>query len=276
MIKVGVLKLGCIGSAPLIEYLLDERAEREDIDVRVVGSGAKLGENQSVEVSSKILEFNPDLVIMTSPNVSLPGPSKAVNALLKSRKPLIVVSDHPSKKVLTKIEDPKLGYIVVEADSMLGARREFLDPVEMALFNSDIIKVLAIAGAFRIIYEEIDKVLDSLKRGEEPTLPRVIIGKEEAVNAAGFSNPYAYTKAMASYVIASKVSELTVEGCFKVKEWKRYTSIVSAAHEMMRIAAKLAEEAREIEKYSDTVYRRPHYDDGSLMTKKKLLEKPVK
>ena len=37
-LKIGVLKLGCIGNLPLIEFLLDERAERTDIDVRVSGS----------------------------------------------------------------------------------------------------------------------------------------------------------------------------------------------------------------------------------------------
>lgn len=40
-VKIGILKVGCIGSAPLLEFLLDERAERRDIAVRVVGSGAK-------------------------------------------------------------------------------------------------------------------------------------------------------------------------------------------------------------------------------------------
>ena len=42
VVKVGFVKVGNIGSAPLLEFLLDERAERQDIDVRVVSSGAKL------------------------------------------------------------------------------------------------------------------------------------------------------------------------------------------------------------------------------------------
>ncbi|MEN9726995.1 MAG: methylene-5,6,7,8-tetrahydromethanopterin dehydrogenase, partial [Pseudomonadota bacterium] len=28
--RLGVLKLGCIGAAPLLDLLLDERADRED------------------------------------------------------------------------------------------------------------------------------------------------------------------------------------------------------------------------------------------------------
>ena len=38
--KLGVLKLGCIGAAPLLDLLLDERADREDLDVRGFTSGA--------------------------------------------------------------------------------------------------------------------------------------------------------------------------------------------------------------------------------------------
>ena len=41
-------------------------------------------------------------------------------------------------------------------------------------------------------------------------------------------------------------------------------------------AAEMADDAREIEKYGDTVQRRPHYDDGSYLSKRKLLEKPSK
>nr|AAB26402.1 N5,N10-methylenetetrahydromethanopterin dehydrogenase=coenzyme F420 dependent {N-terminal} [Archaeoglobus fulgidus, Peptide Partial, 33 aa] [Archaeoglobus fulgidus] len=33
VVKVGVLKMGAIGTALLVEYLLDERADREDIEV---------------------------------------------------------------------------------------------------------------------------------------------------------------------------------------------------------------------------------------------------
>jgi methylenetetrahydromethanopterin dehydrogenase len=81
---------------------------------------------------------------------------------------------------------------------------------------------------------------------------------------------------MAAYETARRVADLSVEGCFQVKEWKRYTQIVSAAHEMMRQAARLADEARENEKSEDAVSRTPHYDDGSVLKKTKLMEKPAK
>jgi methylenetetrahydromethanopterin dehydrogenase len=44
----------------------------------------------------------------------------------------------------------------------------------------------------------------------------------------------------------------------------------------MRTAALVADDAREIEKYGDNVTRKPHYDDGSHLMKKRLIEKPEK
>jgi len=43
---------------------------------------------------------------------------------------------------------------------------------------------------------------------------------------------------------------------------------------MMKIASKLAEEAREIEKSNDTVFRNPHAKDGRILSKIRLMEKP--
>ena len=276
VIKIGFVKIGNIGSAPILELLLDERAEREDIDVRVVTSGAKMGVDQAEEISKKMVDYKPNFVVTTSPNATLPGPSKIREILKEAGIPLIVISDSPAKKAIKQIEDMGQGYIIVEADSMIGARKEFLDPVEMALFNADLIKVLSITGAFSIIYTEMDKAIDAFKKGETPALPRIVIDKERAINAAGFQNPYARVKAMAAYEIARRVADLSVEGCFMVKEWERYTALVAAAHEMMRTASILADEAREIEKNSDAVLRMPHHSDGTVMQKRKLIEKPRK
>lgn len=274
VVKVGFVKLGSIGSAALIEFLLDERAEREDLDVRVVGSGAKIGPAQAEEIATKMLEFNPQFVVITSPNAALPGPTKAREVLTRSGAPLVIVSDGPAKKIREDLEAKGMGYLIVEGDSMLGARREFLDPVEMALFNADLIKVLSITGAYNVLYEEIDKVIDSIKEGREPILPRIVVDEEVAVEAGGFANPYAMTKAMAAFQVAKNVERVTTKACFKVKEWERYTALCSAAHEMMSFAAKLADEAREIEKRADTVLRKPHHDDGTRLVKRKLIEKP--
>ena len=276
VVKVGFVKIGNIGSAPLLELLLDERAEREDIDVRVITSGAKMGVDQAAEATKKMVDYKPDFVVTASPNAALPGPSKIREILKEAGIPLIVISDSPAKKATKQIEEMGQGYIIVEADSMIGARREFLDPIEMALFNADLMKVLSITGAFNMICTEMDRIIDAFKKGETPTLPRIVIDKEKAVNAAGFQNPYAKVKAMAAYEITRRVADLSVEGCFVVKEWERYTALVAAAHEMLRTASILADEAREIEKNNDSVLRMPHYDDGTILQKRKLIEKPRK
>jgi len=276
VVKVGFLKLGCIGSALLIEFMLDERAEREDLDVRVVGSGAKLGIEQAEDVAQRILDFKPQLVIVTSPNATLPGPKRARDILKGAGLPTIVVSDSPGKKAAQELEQHGFGYIIVEADSMIGARREFLDPLEMVLFNLDVTRVLAVTGALNLLRIEIDRAIEAIKKGLQPPLPKVVIDKEKAIKAASFSNPYAASKAMAAYETARRVADLTVEGCFVVKEWERYTQLVSSAHEMMRQAARLSDDAREMEKSQDAVTRMPHYDDGTILHKKRLIEKPVK
>lgn len=275
VVKIGFVKLGNIGSAPLLELLLDERADRNDIDVRVVSSGAKLNPEQAEETARKILDFNPNLVITVSPNAALPGPGKVREIMADAGIPLIVVSDAPGKKIKEDVEAKNQGYIIVNADSMIGARREFLDPTEMALFNSDVIRVLAITGAFSVIYHEIDSVIEQIKRGEKPELPRIVINKETAVNSLNFKNPYAQAKALAAYDIACKVADLNVEGCFKLQEPEKYIPIVAAAHEMMRYAAKLADEARELEKTGDTVLRKPHKKSGEILKKTALAEKPA-
>ncbi|MCP8304973.1 MAG: F420-dependent methylenetetrahydromethanopterin dehydrogenase [archaeon] len=276
VVKVGFVKIGNIGSAPVIELLLDERAEREDIEVRVITTGAKMDVEQAVEITKKMVDYKPDFVVATSPNATLPGPNKIREVLKEAGIPMIVISDSPAKKATKQIEELGQGYMIVEADPMIGARREFLDPIEMALFNADLIKVLSITGVFNILTSEMNKIIDASKRGEKPNLPRMVIDKEMAVSASGLQNPYARVKAMAAYEITRRVADMSVEGCFMVKEWERYTALVAAAHEMLRTAALLADEAREIEKNNDSVLRMPHYDDGTVMQKRKLIEKPRK
>jgi len=275
-IRIGIAKVGNIGTSVLLDILLDERAEREDIVVRVVGSGPKLTPEEVREVVSKLLEFKPDLVLVASPNAALPGPSAAREMLAEAGVPTIVITDSPGKKAVKDVEAKGMGYIIVPADSMIGARREFLDPTEMAIYNADLVKVLACTGVFHALVEALDRVIAALKAGEGPELPRLILDRDKAVEAARFANPYARAKAMAAYEMAAKVADLTVEGCFKVKEWERYTHIVAAAHELMREAARLADEAREMEKQGDTVFRAPHNRKGVLLRKEKLIEKPRK
>jgi methylenetetrahydromethanopterin dehydrogenase len=276
VVRIGFGKIGNIGSAPLLEFLLDERAERKDIEVRVFSSGAKMGVEQAVDVAQRLSEFKPDLAVVTSPNAALPGPTKLRETLIGSGIPTIVISDAPAKKTMQDIEKSGAGFLIVEADSMIGARREFLDPSEMALFNADLFKVLTVTGVLNVLWQEIDKVIQSIQKGATPVLPRIVVNKEKAIESSGLNNPYAKAKAVAAHEIARRVADLTVEGCFVMKEWERYTQLVAAAHEMMREAARLADEAREIDKEEDVVLRTPHNSEGSVLQKRKLLEKPSK
>jgi len=271
--RIAFGKLGNIGCAPLLEFMLDERADRGDMEVRTIGSGAKMGVEQALEVGQAMLNFKPDLAVVTSPNCTLPGPTR-LRELLSQQAPTIIISDSPGKKAVQDIERIGAGYLIVEADSMIGARREYLDPTEMALFNADILKVLSITGVLNVIWQELDSVIQSIHKKETLNLPRIIINKEKASEKLHLNNPYAVAKAMAAHEIARKVADLTVEACFIEKNWERYTQLASAAHEMMRDAARLADEAREMEKFQDSVIRTPHQNDGQVLFKQRLMEKP--
>lgn len=275
-VRVGILKAGCIGTLPLLEFLLDERADRIDLDVRVVGSGAKIGLEQCREIANVMIQQKPDLTIFIGPAQAAPGPSEARGMLAKAGMPSIVISDGPAKKIAKEMAELDLGYIIVDADSMIGARREFLDPTEMALYNSDVIRLLATTGALSFVAKEVDRVIEAIKRGEKPELPRVFVDREKALGAAGFANPYARAKAAAAYEIASEVSKINSEACFKIEDWEVYVRLVATGHEMMRTAAKMSEEAREMEKTRDSVLREPHFKDGTLGKKTALIEKPKK
>jgi methylenetetrahydromethanopterin dehydrogenase len=156
---------------------------------------------------------------------------------------------------------------------MIGARRPFLDPIEMSIFNSDLLKVLAITGALALISIELNKVIMDMLEGKAPTLPQLIIEAENATEAAGFSNPYARAKAIAAFELAASVSKITARACFVLKEKEEYMPLLAAAHEMMRHAARICDEAREIEKMNDTVLRRPHNVKQQILTKKALMDK---
>jgi len=109
--------------------------------------------------------------------------------------------------------------------------------------------------------------------GKAPNLPQIIVDADAAVKAAKFSNPYAEAKAIAAFELAGSVSKITGKACFKLKERSEYMPLLAASHEMMRTAAMMCDEAREIEKSNDTVIRRPHHSKQRMLTKVKLHEK---
>jgi len=273
MVKVTFVQTGYIGATTLIDALLDERASRKDISVRVISSGCKMDEAEAAAAAEIAAKVPTDLYVCVSPNAGLPGPKKMREILKETGKPIIVVSDEPSRKAAKKLPEEGIGYIVLYADAMIGAKRPFLDPIEMALFNADIIKVLSVTGVFRIIYTELDRVIEQIKKGEKPELPEIVVNKKRAIAASGLQNPYARAKAMAAFEAARKVANLDVEGCFKTEGAQNYIPIIAAAHELLRYAAKLCDEAREMEKANDSVERLVHFRDGTLRKKTQLLGK---
>jgi methylenetetrahydromethanopterin dehydrogenase len=273
-VKIGVFKCGNVGTAPIFELLLDELAQRKDITVRTVSSGSKMGLEDVHDALPKIFEFDLDLLMLISPNPAVPGPTAAREMAIENGIHTVVMSDAVAKRMTKDLEKQGVGYIVVLGDPLIGARRELLDPEEMALYNSNIIKVLAATGVLRLIHQEIDRVIAVLKEGLAVHLPRLVINTETVRDKSYFSNPYAKAKAMAAYHIASKIPDITTKACFMEKEPKNYIPLVACAHEMAQAAAKLAEEAREIEKYSDTVTRKPHSKKGEPLTKTKLMQSP--
>ncbi len=272
ILKIGILKNGTIGSSLLLAFLMDERAEATRINVREVTSGAKMHPaDHCIDTMKKLLEFEPDLIIMSSPNAALSGPKAARE--MAGNIPTIVISDAPAKKAIDEIKEKNMGYILINCDSMIGARRPFLDPIEMSIFNSDLLKVLAITGALHLIAEELNKVIIDMLEGRTPSLPQLIIDANNATEAAKFSNPYARAKAIAAFELAASVSKVTGKACFQLKERSEYMPLLAAAHEMMRTAAVMCDDAREIEKSNDTIIRRPHHANQNFLTKIKLYDK---
>ncbi len=275
-IRIGIFKCGNIGTSPILELLLDELADRRDIKVRTVTTGSKMGLADVEEALPKIFDFKPDLLVLTSPNTALPGPAKAREEISNSGLPGLVITDAPGKRVKEELEKQGLGFIIVTGDPLIGARKEFLDPVEMALFNSNISKILAVTGVYRIVYQEIDRIIQDLKTSSKCSiLPRLILGLKAIRDNSDLKNPYAKAKAMAAYALCEKVAAVNTQACFMEKDREKYIPLVACAHEIAQAAARLAEEAREIEKYGDTLVRRPHAKDGLPKIKTELMLPPT-
>ncbi|MBR3214652.1 MAG: F420-dependent methylenetetrahydromethanopterin dehydrogenase [Methanosphaera sp.] len=271
MIKVGVVKVGNIGISTIIDLILDERADRDDFHIRTISTGSKMGQNEVNDIIRRVKNIDVDLLVFISPNPGARQIKHAIEEITKLHLPLVIIGDKPGERAIPFMKEHHLGYILIRADAMIGARREFLDSTEMALFNSYVLNVLSITGVIRLIHEEIDKVLYSVKDGVPIEFPEIIVTAQKAVSYARFNNPYAEAKAMAAYQIATQVSEMDVTACFRVNDPEEYIPLVVAAHEMMKAASILAEEARELEKSNDTVTRTPHKRDGSIVFKSKLL-----
>ncbi|MEM2097688.1 MAG: F420-dependent methylenetetrahydromethanopterin dehydrogenase [Methanothrix sp.] len=274
MFKIGFIKLGNIASSLVVDLALDEIAERTEIESKVVSHGPKMSRSEGERLAEEMRSWGPQMVVVVSPNAATPGPTAARN-LLKGI-PLVVISDGPTKKdARDAMEAEGFGYIILPMDPLIGAKREFLDPAEMAIFNADALKVLSICGAVRLVQEEIDKAIASVAAGSVQ-LPHILATPELCAKRMDFANPYARAKAIAALYMAQTAASIDAQACFKLKELEAIALAAAAGHEVIRAAARLADEARELEKSGDAVSRKPHARSGDLLVKRKLLEKPAK
>lgn len=271
MFKIGFVKLGNIATSLAIDLALDEIAERTDIEFKIQSFGPKMTKKEG-EAAMELKAWGPQLVVITSPNAATAGPTAAREAL--KGLPTIVISDGPTKKESRDVLAAEgFGYIILPVDPLIGAKREFLDPAEMALFNSDALKVLAACGAVRLVQEELDKAMAAIAGGEAK-LPQILATPEKCAERMDFKNPYARAKAIGALHMAQTVATIDAQACFKLKELGPIALAAAAGHEVMRAAARLADESRELEKAGDSVSRKPHARSGELMKKTGLLDKP--
>jgi methylenetetrahydromethanopterin dehydrogenase len=270
MFKIGFIKLGNIATSLAIDLALDEIAERTDIEFKILSFGPKMTKTEG-EAAVELKVWSPQLVVITSPNAATAGPT-AAREIFKGL-PTIVISDGPTKKeARDALAAEGFGHIILPVDPLIGAKREFLDPAEMALFNSDALKVLAACGAVRLVQEELDRAMAGIAKGEAK-LPQILATPEKCAERMDFKNPYARAKAIGALYMAQTVATIDAQACFKLKELGPIALAAATGHEVMRVAARLADESRELEKAGDTVSRKPHARSGELLKKIGLLDK---
>jgi len=273
MFKIGFIKLGNIASSMVVDLALDEIAERTDLSAKVITFGPKMTKAEG-EAAAELKSWGPQLVVISSPNAATPGPTLAREHFKDL--PTIVISDGPTKKeARDAMAAEGFGFIILPVDPLIGAKREFLDPAEMALFNADGLKVLSICGGVRLVQEEIDRSIASVAAGGNE-LPHILATPEKCVMRMDFVNPYARAKATAALYMAQTVASIDAQACFRLKDLESIALTAASGHEVMRAAAMLADEARELEKAGDTVSRKPHARSGELLKKVGLLDRPEK
>lgn len=266
MVKITFVKIGNITLTTLIDIMLDERASRADIEATVISSSTKMKLSAAERIFPLIDQVETDLMVMISPNANDKGPQSVIDRY-KEKHPLIVVSDTADKEVRAKWKEEGVGYIIAPFDPMIGAKRDFLDTTEMCLFNGHIITAFSACGVFAYITALFDGVIDQLKAGEKPTLPLKNMSSIGVVTSVAFGNEYSRPKALAALNILKDAGNVNVNGCFVEKDKEKALIKVAGAHEMVRQAALLADEIRELEKASNHLVRTPHGKEGELLHK---------
>jgi methylenetetrahydromethanopterin dehydrogenase len=284
MVKITFVKIGNITLTTLVDIMLDERASRTDIEATVISSSTKMKPEAAERLFPLIDQVETDLIVMVSPNANDKGPQSVIDKY-KEKYPVIVVSDAADKEMRAKWKEEGVGYIIAPFDPMIGAKLDFLDPTEMCLFNGYIITAemclfngyiitaFSATGVFAFITKILDDVIDQLKEGKKPELPKNYLSSIGVVSSYPFTNEYSRPKAMAALNILSDAGKLNVNGCFIEKDPERQLIKVAAAHEMVRQASFLADEVRELEKAINHLVRTPHNKEGKVLHKAHFFDK---
>ena len=117
---------------------------------------------------------------------------------------------------------------------------------------------------------ELDKVIDQVKAGKKGA---TWYSKVSNLSLPRASFQHIYAKPVPPTRSPGSCGR-NVKGCFMTKEWEKYIPIVASAHEMMRQAMLLCDEARNLEKAVDGVIRKPHKKTGEIVSKTALISKP--
>ncbi|MHA1686136.1 MAG: F420-dependent methylenetetrahydromethanopterin dehydrogenase [Candidatus Heimdallarchaeaceae archaeon] len=275
VVRIVFVKIGNITLTTLLDIMLDERASRTDIEVTVFSSSTKLKEQDAERLLSLINKVEKDLIVVISPNANLPGPQKLVSEL-QDAVPLIIISDAAKKELRESWKEKGIGYIIAPFDPMIGAKRDFLDPAEMGIFNGQIITIFSVTGVFTFITKELDKVISELKAGNMPKLPSFYLSSTTIIRNYPFANEYSRPKAIACLEMLKQVGKINTTALYSEKDRDKAILLVAAAHEMVDQAASLAKEIRELEKSSNHLVKQPHSKDGALLHKVHFFEEAHK
>ena len=273
MFKIGFVKLGNIATSTAIDLSLDEIAERTDIEFKIVSFGPKMTKKEG-EAAAELKAWAPQLVVITSPNAATAGPTTAREQFRGI--PTIVISDGPTKKeARDALAADGFGYIILPVDPAHRSQTRIPRPG-----RDGPLQLRCSQGLGSLRCDQAGSGRAGQGHGEhyrgEPKLPAILATPEKCAERMNFQNPYARAKAVGALYMAQTVATIDSQACFRLKELEAIALAAAAGHEVMRAAAILADQSRELEKANDSVSRKPHARSGELMTKTKLLEKPEK
>ena len=81
-------------------------------------------------------------------------------------------------------------------------------------------------------------------------------------------------KTIGAATIAENLSSVTTKACFMMKDREEYLKLIESAHQTLLAAVGMAEDARNLQKATNNIYRTPHAKDGKIVTKTDFYVKP--